>query len=41
MKKAEQRAMETGKVLADGAQPLIGKELTGMEMYEGFTPGCS
>ena len=31
-------AMETGKVLADGAQPLIGKELTGMEMYEGFTP---
>ena len=38
MKKAEQRAMETGKVLADGAQPLIGKELTGMEMYEGFTP---
>ncbi|HHU07287.1 MAG TPA: transporter, partial [Clostridiaceae bacterium] len=27
MKKAEKRAMETGKVLADGAVPLIGKEL--------------
>lgn len=38
MKKAEQRAMQTGKVLADGAQPLIGKELTGMEVYPGFKP---
>lgn len=38
MKKAEQRAMETGKVLADGAQPLIGKELTEMEVYPGFKP---
>ena len=38
MKKAEQRAMETGKVLADGAQPLVGKELTSMEAYPGFKP---
>ena len=38
MKRAEQRAMETGKVLADGAQPLVGKELTGMEPYPGFKP---
>ena len=38
MKKAEQRAMETGKVLADGAQPLTGKELTTMEPYPGFRP---
>ena len=38
MKKAEQRAMETGKVLADGAQPLTGKELTNMEPYPGFKP---
>ena len=38
MKKAEKRAMETGKVLADGAQPLTGKELTTMEPYPGFRP---
>lgn len=38
MKKAERRAMETGKVLADGAQPLTGEELTGMKMHPGFKP---
>ena len=38
MKKAEQRAMETGKVLSDTAQPLTGKELTSMEPYPGFKP---
>lgn len=38
MKKAEQRAMEEGKVLADGAEPLTGKELTMMEPYPGFKP---
>ena len=38
MKKAEKRAIETGKVLADGAQPLTGKELTNMEPYPGFKP---
>ena len=36
MKKAELRAMNEGKVLRDGAQPLIGKELTEMEQHEGL-----
>ena len=31
MKKAEERAMNEGKVLRDGAVPLIGKELTEMK----------
>ena len=38
MKKAEQRAMNEGKVLRDGAVPLIGKELTEMKAYEGIKP---
>ncbi len=38
MKKAEKRAMEEGKVLADGATPLTGKELTDMKPYPGFKP---
>lgn len=38
MKKAEKRAMEEGKVLADGATPLIGKELTEMQPYPGIKP---
>ena len=38
MRKAERRAMEEGKVLADGATPLTGKELTDMEPYPGFKP---
>ena len=33
MKKAEDRAMNEGKVLRDGAVPLIGKELTDMEAF--------
>ncbi len=36
MKKAEDRAMNEGKVLADGAVPLLGKELTEMEQYPGI-----
>ncbi len=36
MKKAEDRAMNEGKVLRDGAVPLIGKELTDMEAYPGL-----
>lgn len=36
MKKAEDRAMKEGKVLRDGAVPLIGKELTNMKQYEGL-----
>ena len=38
MKKAEKRAMEEGKVLRDGAVPLIGKELTDMKPYPGIKP---
>lgn len=38
MKKAEKRAAEEGKVLRDGASPLIGKELTEMESYPGLKP---
>ncbi|WMJ76055.1 MULTISPECIES: Na+/H+ antiporter NhaC family protein [unclassified Sedimentibacter] len=36
MKKAEERAINEGKVLRDGANPLIGRELTEMEPYEGI-----
>jgi Na+/H+ antiporter NhaC len=35
MKAAEQRALETGKVLRDGAVPLMSEELTGIQPYEG------
>ncbi len=38
MKKAEDRAIKEGKVLRDGAEPLIGKELTEMEPYPGIKP---
>jgi Na+/H+ antiporter NhaC len=36
MKTAEQRAMDTGKVLRDGAEPLMSEELTGIQPYEGI-----
>ena len=36
MKKAEKRAVEEGKVIRDGATPLIGKELTEMQPYPGI-----
>ncbi|WP_313346862.1 Na+/H+ antiporter NhaC family protein [Sedimentibacter sp.] len=36
MKRAEERAVNEGKVLRDGAEPLIGKELTEMEAYPGI-----
>ena len=36
MKKAEQRALEEGKVLRDGAQPLVGEELTDTPAYPGI-----
>ncbi|TCO71497.1 Na+/H+ antiporter NhaC family protein [Marinisporobacter balticus] len=36
MKKAEKRALEEGKVLRDGAEPLIGEELTDTPSYEGI-----
>lgn len=35
MRSAEARAMATGKVLRDGAQPLMSAELTGIQPYEG------
>jgi Na+/H+ antiporter NhaC len=36
MKTAENRAMEEGKVLRDGARPLISAELTDTPVYQGF-----
>lgn len=36
MKHAEQRAIDTGKVLREGADPLMGEELTDIEPYEGI-----
>lgn len=38
MKKAEKRAMEEGKVLRDGAEPMMGEELTETPPYEGIKP---
>lgn len=38
MKKAEERALKEGKVLRDGAEPLVGEELTDTPMYEGHKP---
>ncbi|WP_422485900.1 Na+/H+ antiporter NhaC family protein [Gudongella sp. DL1XJH-153] len=38
MKKAESRAINEGKVLRDGAIPLIGRELTEMEAHPGLKP---
>ncbi|MDO4617533.1 MAG: Na+/H+ antiporter NhaC family protein [Lachnospiraceae bacterium] len=38
MKKAEKRAMEEGKLVADGSTPLASQELTSMEPYPGFKP---
>lgn len=35
MKKAERRAIEEGKVLRDGAEPLMGEELTDITPYPG------
>lgn len=35
MKQAERRALEEGKVLRDGAEPLLGEELTDIPPYEG------
>ena len=35
MKKAEKRARETGKVIADGAKPMLGKELEQIKPNEG------
>ncbi len=36
MKRAEERALKHGKVLREGAEPLVGEELTDTPPYEGF-----
>ncbi len=38
MRKAEKRAMEEGKVIADGANPLLSKELDNIQPKEGVKP---
>lgn len=38
MAKAEKRARETGKVIRDGATPLVGKELAEIKPNEGIKP---
>lgn len=38
MAKAERRAKEEGKLLADDAQPMVADELTGVESKEGVIP---
>lgn len=38
MKKAEKRALEEGKVVADGSTPLLSKELTNIQPNEGIKP---
>ncbi len=38
MRKAEKRARETGKVIADGANPMMGKELEQIKPNEGVKP---
>ncbi|WP_417422329.1 Na+/H+ antiporter NhaC family protein [Halomonas sp.] len=39
MRQAEKRAQEEGKVLRDGAEPLVGEELTEIPAYEGARTG--
>jgi len=38
MRKAEKRTRETGKLLNDGAKPMVSDEITSMEMKAGVTP---
>ena len=38
MKQAEQRVQETGKLLSENAQPMVGDELTNVTTKEGVTP---
>ena len=38
MRKAEKRALEEGKVVADGSTPLLSKELTNIQPNEGIKP---
>jgi Na+/H+ antiporter NhaC len=41
MRNAEERALRTGKVLADGAIPMMGEELTGIEAAESERPSIA
>ena len=41
MAKAERRAAETGKVLRDGAEPLVSTEVLSLKTKEGVTPRAS
>ncbi len=41
MKKAEARIRDTGKVLPDGAQPMVAEELTSVETKTGIFPDAS
>ena len=38
MKKAEERALNEGKLTRDDAQPLMADELTGIDPYPAFKP---
>jgi Na+/H+ antiporter NhaC len=38
MARAEKRTRETGKLLNDGARPMVSEEITSCEMKEGITP---
>ena len=38
MRRAERRTRETGKLLNDGARPMVSDEVTSCEMKEGITP---
>lgn len=38
MRKAERRTRETGKLMNDGARPMVSSEITYMEMKEGLKP---
>ncbi len=38
MRRAERRTRETGKLLNDGARPMVSDEVTSFEMKEGITP---
>jgi Na+/H+ antiporter NhaC len=41
MRRAEERTIRTGKVLADGAIPMMGKELTDIEVTESDRPSIA
>ena len=38
MASAEKRVLETGKLLPDGAQPMVSEDITGVETKSGLVP---